>query len=94
MSDSSTQINSKCIDKSSKKSYINWKLPNCGEISIHGEKTCFVTIKDSDKSECKCVNRVSAFLPFYGWFSRYPAISAVDCFSRHGTHTVSPYNQP
>jgi len=31
--------------------------------------------------------RVSAFLPFYGWFSRYPAISAVDCFSRHGTHT-------
>ena len=56
MSDSSTQINSKCIDKSSKKSYINWKLPNCGGISIHGEKTCFVTIKDSDKSECKCVN--------------------------------------
>ena len=38
--------------------------------------------------------RVFAFLPFYGWFSRYPAISAVDCFSRHGTHTVSPYNQP
>ena len=56
MSDSSTQINSKSIDKSSKKSYINWKQPNCGGISIHGEETCFVTIKDSDKSECKCVN--------------------------------------
>ena len=56
MSDSSTQINSKSIDKSSKKSYINWKQPNCGGISIHGEETCFVTIKDSNKSECKCVN--------------------------------------
>ena len=39
-------------------------------------------------------NRVFAFLPFYGWFSRYPAISAVNCFLRHGTHTVSPHNQP
>ena len=39
------------------------------------------------------VNRVYAQMPFHGKFSRYPAISAVIFFSRHGTCTVCPYNQ-
>ena len=40
-------------------------------------------------------SNVYAQMPFHGKFSRYPAISAVFFFSRHGTcTTVCPYNQP
>ena len=31
-------------------------MSNCGGISCHGEGSCFVTMKEGEKSECKCVN--------------------------------------
>jgi hypothetical protein len=60
MSDSKAKGKSKASDKaenSSEKSYVKWKVSNCGGISCHGEELCFVVVKEGDKSECKCVNR-------------------------------------
>ena len=59
MSDSKAKSKSKHSDNavgSPDKSYVKRKVSNCGGISCHGEGSCFVTAKEGEKCECKCVN--------------------------------------